>query len=751
MFGGAGEPLGLRVEWAGRIWKRTCLAGRATATAASVSTGCVAEVQYFLAYFLQGIGVVLQVLVSVGRARNSACKVWKGIASFRNLHALKGKLVMRAVTMFVLGSVLCAVISCSRDSYTYIYNYPSAAGNSGTTNDGSNDAGASADGTDGGSSNAGATNAGARAGGSNHAGATSSGAADGGSDNAGATNAGATDGGLDDAGGPSSMPLAIGCAITSPNKDAPLSEGVAVTIVVTTTRPAKVVIKRGVTVLGPAIMSGLTGTLTWTPTADDAGPQTINATATASSDGAVGDAPGVVVNVFTAAFPAGIKPLLRFDPFQTAYSDLAKTTIANVDDRVRAIPQPPPLSGAWTAPSDIERPTRYAAGTLSLSPLSADFPAHRGQWLRAPSPAASIPPNNSTIAMCYRPLLLEQGGLQGLVRSPEYGIGSTGNGINVYYNGGQTWNTGLLIGTYGPSVDQDDRAGGLVCVVVRYTPSGIDVYLDFEGEVQTSSMTATITSGTVGAIAMGTDNLGVANALVGQLAVIGSAVSDADRLTLVSWMKTRGVAEAFPVTRRFVGCMGDSIVAGWATYVPLMWTNRMTDALRATYPDVQVMNVGIPGAGIIPASGPFSGQYATVSDHLSMLRARSVVILSTGTNELVSDPSDDYVDDRLEILYETAADARARGAKVAIATILDRSQLSSKVTQAQFNHARARWNANLRTNVGTRFDAIIDQDTVTAMLDSTNTTNYVDGIHPTSVGHGLLAPVFTAAVLPLLK
>ncbi len=650
--------------------------------------------------------------------------------------------------MFLVCVMLCAATSCRTGDSYYYYTSPSVAGNSGTTSGGSNNAGtANADGTTGGSGNAGVTSSGAMNGGSNDAGSNDAGATSGGS-----SDAGATSGGSNNAGGSSSNPSAIGCAITYPNKDAALAEGVAVLIAVATTRPGTVVIKRGTTVLGPAVMSGLTGTFTWTPTANDAGPQTINATATDSSDGTMGDAPGVIVKVFTADFPSGITPLLRFDPFQPAYSDLAQAVVANVDDRVRSIRQPPPLSGAWTAPTDIERPSRYAAGTISLSPLSPDFPAHRGQWLRAPAPASSIPPNNSTIAMCYRPLLLEQGGAQALIRSAGYGIGSTGNSISVYYNSSQTWDPGLQLGSYGPSIDQNDGAGGLACLVVRYTPSGIDAYLDFDGTVQVGSLTdTTITSGTVGQISMGTDNFGVANALVGQVAVIGSALSDADRLTLVSWMKSRGVAEAFPVTRRFVGCMGDSIVSGWDTSVPLMWTNRMTDALRSTYPDVQVMNTGIPGSGVIPISGPFSGQYRTVADHLSTARAHSVVILSVGTNELVSDPSDDNVDGRLEILYGTAADARARGAKVAIATILDRSQGLGNTTQDEFNHGRARWNSSLRANVGKRFDAIVDQDTATAMADSTNTTNYADGIHPTSVGHGLLAPVFTAAVLPLLK
>ena len=542
----------------------------------------------------------------------------------------------------------------------------------------------------------------------------------------------------------------IVCVINAPADGASFTEGQIVTITGTISRPGTVDVKKqGGGTLGAASVVGLNWSFLHTLTAGDVGSLTFTATATDAVNGTTSEAPGVAVTVAAAAtFPAGITPLLRLDGVQPAYRDLGQTVLAlGPSDRVRSIPQPSPLAGSWTAPNDAERPSRDYGGGIVFEPLALDYPTHRGQFLNAPS--TSIPSNNVTFAISFRAFALYGGPLQTIMYGTNWGLILGGNGVTVAYNNIQ-WDTGIRLGKdINPStLDTDNGTGNQIVIVVTLTATSVSVYVDEEGTVSTASLpSVTIPTSTAGMLEICG---GQGNIVVGQVAVIASAISGSDRTSLVNFMKARGVPDAYPTTRPYIGIIGDSIANSLAATRPGSWAYRMLANLRSTYPTVRLLNAAIVGSGAIPTTGNNSIQYKTVARYFSALRARNILVTSVGSNECTNNYTDAGVDSRLAIVYATCDAARALGVKTAVATVLNRSGLLGATTQAQFNHAQARWNASLDANVGTHFDVLIDQRTVTAMLDPTDTTYYTDGVHPTPVGHALLEPVFTAPVASLL-
>jgi len=455
-------------------------------------------------------------------------------------------------------------------------------------------------------------------------------------------------------------------------------------------------------------------------------------------------------------FPGTITPLLRFDPTQQAYQDLAQTTPANAGDPVRALMQPSPLTGAWLASaSDANALQRVDGTTLSCEPLAPDFPAHATQYLTAP--AVSVPVNGSTIAIAFRAFATYGAPPQALLSyGNQWGLLLTGSGLALAYNGGAQWGPGLTIGkdVNPTTLDADNGAGNLVVIVARWTPTGLDIYVDEEGTVTSASTSVSVSSGTISGPLLGYTGIGFGNMLIGQACIVGSAISDSDRSALVAYMKSAGVAPSFPIDREFVGINGDSIAQGFGASAPGSWASKMLGTLRSTYPRVRMLNAAIVGSGVTPTAGNNSIQYKTVSRHIDPLRGGNVVVLAAMTNEIVSDPSDANVDAKLAAQYTLADAYRALGAKVAIANPLPRSGLLGTCTQSQFNHARARVCASLDANVRVRFDSLVDCRTIVGMGqdgDSSSSNYTVDQVHPSPAGYALLAPVYTAAVLDLLS
>ncbi len=96
-----------------------------------------------------------------------------------------------------------------------------------------------------------------------------------------------------------SPPASVSCTITSPSAGASLTQGVPITITGTISVAGTVNVSVGSSA-GAATMVGLAWTFVYTPAVGDIGPQTVNAVATATVSGAIGNAAGVAVTVAAA-------------------------------------------------------------------------------------------------------------------------------------------------------------------------------------------------------------------------------------------------------------------------------------------------------------------------------------------------------------------------------------------------------------------------------------------------------------------
>jgi hypothetical protein len=454
------------------------------------------------------------------------------------------------------------------------------------------------------------------------------------------------------------------------------------------------------------------------------------------------------------AFPAGLTPLLRFDATQIAYTDLAQAVPAAAPTgRVRSLPQPSPLSGSWTAPSDQERGTFAAAGSVVCEPLALDYPTHNGQYFNAPAPASAVSGNSCTLAISFRSFQLFSGPEMALLTTGAFGFFLGGNGVALRYNGGTLWDSLIRLGKdlNASLLSGDGGEGNLVCIVARYSPTGLDIYVDEEGNVSTASLTTTVNPSTPSAFLLGYSGNGFGQAVFAHADVIDGVVTDPQRLALIAYLKADSAAPAFPTTQPLISVIGDSIGVPFGVTSPSAWDYRMLANVQATYPDARLLNVSISGSGIATTSGDDSVQHTTVVGRLSTLRSKQVTILQQGTNSLASDPSNAGVDGFIAAQFALADAQRAAGAKVIIATIADRTGLLGGTTQLQFNAARARYNAGIVAGGPLHCDAVVRLDLIAGLGnngDSTSLVNFIgDGVHFAPPGHALAEPAYTAAVL----
>jgi lysophospholipase L1-like esterase len=458
------------------------------------------------------------------------------------------------------------------------------------------------------------------------------------------------------------------------------------------------------------------------------------------------------------AFPGGLTPVLQFDASQAAYQDLAQAVPATAPyDPVRSIPQPSPLSGSWTAPSDAERPGRYAADTLGFEPLALDYPSHVGQYLIAPAGAlASIAKNNATIAISFRPLCTYDGPGNALLwgDSTGWGLDLTGHGVGLRYDGAY-WDSGLRIGNTGGSIDGDNGCGDLVCLVARFNGSAIDMTIDDNGTVTSASFTTAspIVAGAPNALYLGNrGGGGFGNVLVSQCAVL-PAVNNTDRDRLIAWLKTNSVSPAFPASKKLITVLGDSIAAGVFVARPQSWAYRMLASIRPTFPDVQQTVVAIGGSSVAFTSGAFSSQYVTAVNRASLSRTRQVAVVTWGSNDCLANRVGTALDTDIARLWPLCDGLRAAGYRVALANAPPRRGLMGGVTNGEYDASRAAWNAALDAQWAAHADALIDLRAVAGMgadNDASNAANYGDGVHPTAAGHALNEPAYRAAVTALL-
>ena len=421
----------------------------------------------------------------------------------------------------------------------------------------------------------------------------------------------------------------------------------------------------------------------------------------------------------------------------TAYSDIDENVIASPNlGLVRSAPQPAPLVGSWQAGTSLDRPF-LEGGAIGFKPVESS----PGTYLTLSGFGAdgTIRTDNSTMVITFRPLNGYGGPGQGLVSGP---IGMTpqalgacliGNSVGVYFNHSITMLNKAL------------PRGALVSMMLRFTPTGVNVLYDINGLRSTESIAATIASETATRFSVGYD--GNVNAslygYVSQVVGINRAITDDESDRLLQWVTAQPIPDAFPVTKPLLAVLGDSIETGAES-----WPYQILYDVAAQAPDLQLLNASIGGTGIPKVKGSVYSD--EVAPHYSADRAKNILILSTGTNDLANGND---LTDMLTRYYSLLDAARAAGWKVIAATILPRSNPEMLVGIEKFESLRTSFNSDLLTNWSAHADALVDIASIPnlgAFGDSDDTNYYSDKIHPTAAGQALLEQQYLAKVAGLL-
>ena len=432
--------------------------------------------------------------------------------------------------------------------------------------------------------------------------------------------------------------------------------------------------------------------------------------------------------------PAAISDLAFWmDGNAPSFADIDENKLTPVDSgRVRSIPEAPPLTGSWQAPSTAERPIREL-GALNLKPIETST----GYYLR--DTAGSIQTDDSTLAISFRPLAGAGNGAAGGISGPigtsaqSLGLSFVGNGISLGFN-----HTSF-------SLKKRLSRGAHVTIIVRFTATGVDVQYDIDGLRAAESITATSAHETASNFTLGYANGADMYGYVSQVVGVNRAVSDAESSRLMTWLTAQPMPAAFPASKPLLAILGDSIANGDQVPQWQSWGFRMLADLSDKNPEVQLLNAATNGAGIPKVKNSDYSDF--VLPWYSAARAKNILILAAGTNDLANGNA---LPDMLDRYYALLDSARATGWKTVASTILPRSNPGMVVGVAGFETVRSAFNADVVANWASHADALADVAGVKNMGaagDSDNTTYYsVDKIHPNAAGHALLESVFLAAV-----
>jgi hypothetical protein len=460
---------------------------------------------------------------------------------------------------------------------------------------------------------------------------------------------------------------------------------------------------------------------------------------TAGADAGAAGTAGAPVPVDTSPLSPAEIPDLAFwmDGNAMSFSDQDENYPTPPDSgRVRSIPEAPPLTGSWKAPSSLERPIREV-GALNLRPVETST----GYYLK--DTAGTIQTDDSTLAISFRSLNSNsaQGALTAEIGTSfqNVGIFFVGDSIGIYYN-----HTQVALKRHVPRTLH-------TTMLVRFTATGFDVQYDINGLRASESVVAPIAHETASNFLLGYDSTLNSDiyGFVSQVVGVNRAVSDAEAGRLLTWLAAQPIPEAFPVTKPLVAIVGDSIangdqVPGWQS-----WGFSMLADLAQTQPDVQLLNDAINGGGIPKVKN--SSYSDNILPWYSASRAKNILVVAAGTNDIAGGGN---LSDVLDRYYGLLDSARATGWKTVACTVLPRSDPGTAAGLAGFETARTAFNADIVAHWASHADALADVAAIKGMGaagDSDNTTYYsADKVHPIAAGHVLLEPVYRAAVAGLL-
>lgn len=180
---------------------------------------------------------------------------------------------------------------------------------------------------------------------------------------------------------------------------------------------------------------------------------------------------------------------------------------------------------------------------------------------------------------------------------------------------------------------------------------------------------------------------------------------------------------------------GDSIAFGTGAVGNFGWASRVQ---RSLSPQIACYNAAAGGKTIATKLTEYAAGIKTV---LTSYSDNRVVFLHIGTNDITAlrSAADIYAD-----LQTYAGLVRGDGGKIILSTILPAS-----THDAGKQAVRATINSNLRANWASFADGLADFAADPTMSNPVF-PQYSDGLHPSSMGHALLAPIAAAAINALL-
>jgi len=425
-----------------------------------------------------------------------------------------------------------------------------------------------------------------------------------------------------------------------------------------------------------------------------------------------------------------------------AFSDAAGAARATATGRVHRVDQTPPLTGSWLAPSTATRVFREIEGACFDVAGSATA-------IAAPA-GVSLPANNATIGFSFTRRDARGGGPEYLLigndGTARWGFYCFSNNIHIFYQGLE-FDTGIACLMNVP-----------ITGIVRWTPTGVDILCDVGGVSQSASVAGTLTARTASGFKIGLNSDssfgfvdGALIAAVSQITGHTRAINDTERADLLAWLLRHRAPTTMPLLAPYIAVEGDSIsTSGLNFYTRDSYVFRMLAGLWAAS-DVRLEDYAISGSFISTVQARVA---STVLPMLSAARAKNIVILCIGTNSLGNErlkTATQYWAD-YQALADSIRAAGPPGVRIVGTTVLPRT-VGAFGTPASFESDRQTFNALVRTNAGAHFDAIADQAAVVGMGaagDDTNTTNYLDGVHPSAAGMAILAPNWIAALTPFV-
>lgn len=240
----------------------------------------------------------------------------------------------------------------------------------------------------------------------------------------------------------------------------------------------------------------------------------------------------------------------------------------------------------------------------------------------------------------------------------------------------------------------------------------------------------------------------VGNNVCGYL--VGRSMTDTEHREVSRlWLELNtALGRTYVDASRRVLCIGDSLTYGYGpsfTQVASHYIDQLAATRGWTAENSDVFQLGVSGQTAEEMAG--STLLSTYTDRHYALSPENVAIVWAGTNDLIN--NNRSAAQALGYLETICTGLRAAGFRVIVATLFPSTTYAATYTanyNAQVGAVNTALTTESRWTDGTLANAVARIDLATEYQDTTNTTYFQDGLHPTSgVGYAPAAAAISAA------